>query len=182
MADTHKWYTEPESFVAIAALIVSLSALGVGVYEASLQRQHDRAEVWPHVEVGLFVENTGANLQVENTGLGPAVVESIEVSIDGKPQHNWRGILHAVVGDSLRPYSNNTVYEHGIRPGDRVNLLGLPRESLPTPFWEQMKRIVVTICYRSVFGERWIVRDTLGVANHWDDVSDCPAQVATADF
>ena len=45
-----------------------------------------------------------------------------------------------------------------------------------------MKRIVVTICYRSVFGDRWVVRDTLGTASHWNDVSDCPAQVETADF
>lgn len=182
MPDSRKWYTEPESFVAIAALVVSLSALGVGVYEARLQRTHDRAEVWPHVEIGLFLEKNGANLTVENTGLGPGVVESIEVSIDGKAQHNWRGILQSLVGDSLRSYSNNTVYEHGIRPGDHVTLFGLPRESLPAPFWEQMKRIVVTMCYRSVFGERWIVRDTLGVANRWEEVSDCPAQVATADF
>ena len=182
MTDARKWYTEPESFVALAALIVSLSALGVGVYEAALQRQHDRAEVWPHAEVGLFVDTTGANVQVENTGLGPAVVESIDVSIDGKTQQSWGAILQTLVGDSLRAHSNNTAYEHGIRPGDRVLLFGLPRESLPTPFWSQMKRIVVTLCYRSVFGERWIVRDTLGVANHWTDASECPAQVATADF
>ena len=182
MSENRKWYTEPESFVAIAALVVSLSALGVGVYEADLQRRHDRAEVWPHLEVELFVDDSGAKLLAENTGLGPAVVESIEVSFDGKAQHNWPEILHNLVADSLRSYSNNTVYEHGIRPGDRVTMLGLSRGSLPSPFWGQMKRIVVTICYRSVFADRWIVRDTLGVANHWNDASDCPAQVATADF
>jgi hypothetical protein len=141
MSETRKWYTEPESFVAIAALTVSLSALGVGVYEANLQRQHDRAEVWPHVEIELFADASGAKLQAENTGLGPAVVQSIEVI-----------------------------------------LLGLPDASLPRPFWDRMKRIVVTICYRSVFGDHWIVRDTLGAARHWNDASDCPAQVPTADF
>jgi hypothetical protein len=182
MSETRKWYTEPESFVAIAALVVSLSALGVGVYEANLQRQHDRAEVWPHLEVELFVDESGAKLQAENTGLGPAVVESIDVSLDGKPQNNWPAVLLSLTGDSLRSYSNNTVYEHGIRPGDRVTLLGLPVASLPKPFWEKMKHIVVTICYRSVFGDRWIARDTLGTANHWSVAADCPEQVATADF
>jgi len=49
-------------------------------------------------------------------------------------------------------------------------------------FWEKMKRIVVTICYRSVFGDRWVVRDTLGTANHWSDTADCPAQDPKADF
>lgn len=182
MSETRKWYTEPESFVALAALIVSVSALGVGLYEANLQRQHDRAEVWPHVEIELFAGDSGAKLQAENTGLGPAVVESIEVGVDGKAQHNWAGILHTLVGDTLRSYSNATVYEHGIRPGDAVTLLGLSRETLPKPFWEKMKRIVVTICYRSVFGDRWVVRDTLGTANHWRDTADCPAQDPKADF
>ena len=47
MSEMRPWYTQPETFVAIAALIVSLSALGVGVYEASLQRSHDRAKDCP---------------------------------------------------------------------------------------------------------------------------------------
>ena len=100
MSETRKWYTEPESFVAIAALIVSVSALGVGSTRRDSSGQHDRAEVWPHVEIGLFVDDSGAKLKVENTGLGPGVVESIEVRIDGKAQHNWRGILQDLVGDS----------------------------------------------------------------------------------
>src|SRR5438552_4266118 len=45
------WYREPETFIAVAALVVSVSPVAVGLYEAKLQRAHDRAEVWPHVEI-----------------------------------------------------------------------------------------------------------------------------------
>jgi hypothetical protein len=31
-----RWYSEPETFIAVAALVVSISAVVVGVYEASL--------------------------------------------------------------------------------------------------------------------------------------------------
>jgi hypothetical protein len=182
MSETRSWYTQPETFVAVAALIVSLSALGVGVYEASLQRSHDRAEVWPHLEVQVFAGPEGAKIEAENTGLGPAVVESIAVSVDGRPQSNWRGVLATLVGDSTRSYDNSTVFQHSLRPGDRVNLLALPPQSMPTPFWKQIGRVVISICYRSVFEEKSFVRDTVGSANHWSDVKDCPAQVATADF
>lgn len=41
MATERRWYAEPETFVAIAALTVSISAVVVGIYEASLQRHHD---------------------------------------------------------------------------------------------------------------------------------------------
>jgi hypothetical protein len=183
MTDARRWYTEPETFVAVAALVVSLSALGVGVYEARLQRDHDRAEVWPHVEVEVFVAgNDGARVQAENTGLGPAVVESIDVTVDGRPQRDWPGALAAIVGDSVKAYDNNTVFQHSLRPGDRVNLLGIPIVSMPSPFWKQIRRMVVTICYRSVFGQKWVVQDTLGAASHWADARDCPSQRAMSDF
>jgi hypothetical protein len=55
------WYREPETFIAVAALVVSVSAVAVGLYEARLQRTHDRAEVWPHVEISTFVTPTGAS-------------------------------------------------------------------------------------------------------------------------
>jgi hypothetical protein len=38
MSDDRPWYREPETFIAIAALIVSVSAMVVGIYEAALQR------------------------------------------------------------------------------------------------------------------------------------------------
>jgi hypothetical protein len=182
MSEMRPWYTQPETFVAVAALIVSLSALGVGVYEASLQRSHDRAEVWPNLEVSVFAGPDGARIQAENTGLGPAVVEAIAVSLDGRAQTNWRSVLATLVGDSTRAYDNSTVFQHSLRPGDRVNLLALPSQSMPTAFWKQIRRVVVSICYRSVFDQKFFVQDTLGSASHWSDVKDCPAQVATADF
>jgi len=182
MSEGRPWYREPESFVAVAALIVSLSALGVGLYEASLQRQHDRAEVWPHLEVGTFTSVDGAKVVVDNTGLGPAVVEAIAVTVDDKPAHGWRGVLQALVGDSTRNFNNTSLFEHGVRPGDRVQLLGLPATSLPSPFWAQVGRVKIHICYRSVFDERWIVDERLGTANQWTKVGECPAQVRGDDF
>jgi hypothetical protein len=182
MSDDRPWYREPETFVAIAALIVSLSALAVGVYEASLQRAHDRAEVWPNLEVGTFTSGEGAKIFVHNTGLGPAVVEAIAVTVDDKPLRTWRGVLQVLLGDSSRAFGNTSLFDHGVRPGDNVELLGLPTASLPTPFWQQIGRVKLRICYRSVFDERWIVDAKLGTANHRTPVSECPAQRDGDDF
>src|SRR3954463_2920805 len=88
-----RWYTEPETFIAIAALVVSVSAVVVGLYEASLQRHHDRAEVWPHVEIQVFTKQTGAAIALENTGIGPAIIQSVVVTVDGRPQASWRDVL-----------------------------------------------------------------------------------------
>lgn len=182
MTDTRRWYAEPESFVALAALIVSLSALGVGVYEARLQRTHDRAEVWPNLEVGTFTSNDGATVVVNNTGLGPAIVEAITVSVDDAPQHTWPGVLHALLGDSTRNFGNTSLFDHGVRPGDRVELLRLTPSSMPTPFWSKIGRVRIRACYRSVFDERWMLDARLGTANHRTAVAKCPSQAPGDDF
>ena len=80
MNEPRPWYREPETFIAVAALIVSVSAVAVGLYEAQLQRAHDRAEVWPHVEISTYTTPQGASLFVENTGIGPAIIKSIVVT------------------------------------------------------------------------------------------------------
>jgi len=109
------WYREPETFIAVAALVVSVSAVAVGLYEAQLQRAHDRAEVWPHVEISTFVTPKGASLFVENTGLGPAIIKSVVVTVDGKPRRNWDDVLRAL-GDSARAaMSTTTVVDHALR-------------------------------------------------------------------
>lgn len=183
MNDTRPWYREPETFIAVAALVVSLSAVAVGLYEAQLQRAHDRAEVWPHVEISTFVTPTGASLGVENTGLGPAIIKSVVVTVDGKARSSWDDVLRAL-GDSARgPMSTTTVVDHALRGGDRTMLVGLDPKTLPPHFWEGVGRIAVAICYSSVFNESWVLNDEhLGGPNTWQSVAACPSQVKGADF
>jgi hypothetical protein len=182
MSENRPWYREPETFVAVAALIVSLSALGVGVYEARLQREHDRAEVWPNLELGTFTSGAGASVVVDNTGLGPAVVEAIVVTVDDKPVHNWHGVLQSLLGDSTRAYSYSSLFEHGVRPGDRVQLFGLPPTSMPTPFWQQIGRLKIRICYRSVFNEYWMLDARLGSPNRRTGTDKCAPQAVEDHF
>ena len=182
MSDTRRWYTEPETFVAVAALIVSFSALAVGVYEARLQRTHDRAEVWPNLEVGTFANGDAAAVMVGNTGLGPAIVETVVVEVDDTVRHSWRGVLQTLLGDSARNFGNTSLFDHGVRPGDEIKLLSLQGPSVPTPFWKQIGRVRIRVCYRSVFDERWMLEARLGAANRRTPVEKCPQQAAGDDF
>src|ERR1700760_2203086 len=83
-APPSRWWANPEMLIALAALLTSVVAVVVGGYEAYLQRHHDRAEVWPHVEIGLWESPQGAAIQISNTGIGPARIESLDVIVDGK--------------------------------------------------------------------------------------------------
>jgi hypothetical protein len=182
------WYRQPETFIAIAALIVSISAVVVGVYEAALQRAHDRAEVWPHIEISTFTSSSGASVYLMNNGIGPAVIKSILVTVDGKPQHRWHDVLQQFLGAEPTNFSVTTVADRGLRAGDRLELVGLPLQSMPSEFWrdtfwQTVGRIGVTVCYASVFNEYWEVTNAkLGAPSKWKDVKSCPAQPDSVEF
>jgi hypothetical protein len=144
-ADSRPWYREPETFIAVAALVVSISAVAVGLYEADLQRRHDRAEVWPHLQLEVFTSPTGAEIVLENTGIGPAIVNSADVTLDGKPGSNWKEVVSEWAGRDVALSANTAVVGNALRPGDRTTLVAVPQSSLPPHFWESVARIGVNL-------------------------------------
>jgi hypothetical protein len=187
MTARRRWYLEPETFVGVAALIVSITAVAVGLYGASLQRKHDRAEVWPHVEFLVTTSPEGATLAVENTGIGPAIIKSVVVTVDGQPQRNWNDVLHTLVNaapEFTQHVTVHTVVDHAVRPGDTVIALQFPLKDLPPDFWKWIGRVGVTLCYGSVFDEHWTLSERAlgGTGAIWEPARDCPAQVVGTDF
>jgi hypothetical protein len=182
MAETRPWYREPETFIALAALVVSLTAVIVGVYEAALQRAHDRAEVWPHLELSTWIGDSLVSVRLDNTGLGPGVVKFVEVRVDGKPERNWKEALRALYGHEPPRSSSATTVEHALRPGDRVTLFALPMKGVQQDFWPWIGRVSVQVCYASIFDSFWMVTDTMGKSNRWEDVRHCPPQPAITDL
>ena len=190
MSDERPWYREPESFIALAAVVVSISAVAVGLYEASLQRAHDRAEVWPHVEVGTFTTSTEATVYIENTGVGPAVISSIVFTVDGKRRKNWDDLVTAWLEKGAPDhFGRSTLLDHSLRAGVKVVVLVLPLNFIPSGFWtpgaaSYIGRLGVSVCYRSVFDQHWVMADQRlgGGKMTWTDVDRCPAQPDSSSF
>jgi hypothetical protein len=83
-----------DALAAIIASLVGLLALIVAGYTAYIQRQQVRAQVWPHLHIGQ--STFPPSIFVENQGVGPAIVKSVEVLVDGKPQSDWDHVFAAV--------------------------------------------------------------------------------------
>jgi hypothetical protein len=182
MNSNRPWYREPETFIALTALVVSLSAVAVAIYEAALQRAHDRAEVWPRVELATITTSSGAEVVLENTGIGPAVIKTVAITVDGKPASNWGSVLHALL-DRDPLHTSTTVVEHGLRAGDKVTLMSIGAADVPSDFWKTAARVAASVCYASVFDEYWIMRENhLGGTSAWERVRDCPQPLAGTDF
>src|ERR1700679_3630097 len=87
-------------FVAVA---LSMLALATSAYQSMLMRDQtqlmqvqSRASVWPSVSICENDTHTPTEdmfaWRVDNNGVGPAKIESVEVSLDDKPYRDWKTV------------------------------------------------------------------------------------------
>ena len=69
-----RWLRQPQTLIALSAVLLSLCGLFIALYEASIIRQAQRASVWPHVSISVSLASQKINLWVQNNGVGPAIV------------------------------------------------------------------------------------------------------------
>lgn len=154
--------------LSASAGVVALSALAVSMYQAYISRQQLRMSAWPYV----VQSNTGADGYtriVQNVGLGPALVRSMRVEVDGRPVHEWGEFLIAGMRiDSATLVSRlktSGFWTSSVRPG-MVLLPGTDTKlahSSDTTFAESLRRVFtderrvrVRICYCSLYDDCWI--------------------------
>jgi hypothetical protein len=85
---------EWDGVAAVIAALVGLLALCVSGYTAYIQRQQVRAQVWPYLETG--ISGSKRELSLVNKGVGPALIRSVQIYVDGKPQRNWDAVYAAL--------------------------------------------------------------------------------------
>ena len=65
--------------------LVSVLARGVSAYSTYWQRQQVRATVLPRLQLATGTEEGLMRLVLENVGVGPADLKTVQVALDGKP-------------------------------------------------------------------------------------------------
>jgi hypothetical protein len=158
---------------SIAALATSLFALSLSAYQARLMNEQtrlmqnqSRASVWPYVAIGYRIndegESRGYTWQISNDGVGPARIESVTMTLDGKPVRHWRELFRALFGDADVPATYSQVYGRVLPPStnrettiDALHLLDMAQAKA---FFAAQDRIEMTICYCSVYDDCWIAR------------------------
>src|SRR5690348_4672009 len=88
------------SLVGFLALLVAGYTAYVQRYTAEIQNRQVQAQVWPYVISGN--DDLNFALTVSNQGVGPAIVRSVQVRMDGKSQSDWN---HIVANMGLPPHS-----------------------------------------------------------------------------
>jgi len=140
---------------AVAAGLVGLCALGVSVYEAYLMRQQQMASVMPILEAWSSYSSEGFSVNLANKGLGPAILRSVRVSVDGTPKHSWTDVYEEVLGMRPTMLGTSAVSGNVAAPGERVSMIRFARDDSAAAIWRGSERVALELCYCSVFDECW---------------------------
>ena len=153
---------------AVVATFVGVCALFVSGYTAYMQRQQVRAAVWPILEFDSS-NDPDIHFTLANKGVGPAIIRTVAVTVDGQPVINWTAALKKLLGPGKHLYSESDMNGHVLSAGESMTVF-TPRnpENNPlvfdksNPLWiemnKQRERVAVEICYCSTLGECWTLR------------------------
>jgi hypothetical protein len=77
---------QPDTLVAVCALLIAAIAAGASAYQTYVINEQFSATVWPYLSFDTTSDSTNDSfvLGVRNVGLGPAVIRSTIVTVDGR--------------------------------------------------------------------------------------------------
>jgi hypothetical protein len=146
------------------AVLISVISIFLSFYQAKIAEKQAHAAVWPYVSIDYDVNDQGARSgfiwTVENNGLGPALIQSVIVSVDGKPQRSWDEVCKAL--GITRTFSSTMSEVSGrVLPPDTGRETTIDAIHVMSPaeakiFYEGRKRLAMEICYCSVYEECWV--------------------------
>jgi hypothetical protein len=147
----------------IVASLVGLLALLVSGYTAYIQRQQVRAQVWPYLTKAYVdpadTSDTLRKLAIFNKGVGPAIVRSVQVSVDGKSQTTWQQVFSALNLSSVH-FGYSSLAGNVLSPGETLDVLIFKDAPAYSRFRDAMSaRARMSICYCSTLGECWMLAD-----------------------
>lgn len=163
MSIKYKWFVQPEMLVGLSALIVSLVAVVVSLYSASIDREFARASVWPRVAIyrnfnqGVN-ENEASNFSysISNNGTGPALIKYAKVSYKDKVYQSWQNMIR----DSNIATQLNLSQSHistSVLPATHViNAFSTRDPHLVGELLNHDAHIQIELCYCSIYDQCWV--------------------------
>ncbi|MEM6901447.1 MAG: hypothetical protein AAF583_16975 [Pseudomonadota bacterium] len=152
-----------EMLIAVCALISSAAAVFIAWDQGRVMRAQQHGEVFPILQIDGFNFNTPTystlGFLVRNSGVGPAIIESVELEIDGQIVDSTNNPLNTLPPN----YDITTVPLTGraLAPGEEVTPVDLrwARDDVPLEQIFQFARATqewkMKICYCSVFTRCW---------------------------
>lgn len=165
-----------DKLIGISALIISLSTLGVFVYQTNLIRKQQYMAVYPHLNLtNYYSSSLNYKYVLENEGVGPAFLRSLRIKeLNGTTYESLLEYLNHKIQDRDSIWIHYSDLYEGmlIQAEEEVVLFGLSdseyQESKGRPentvegaskLWDFLNSdsLEVELMYESIYGEQWTI-------------------------
>lgn len=152
----------PDLIVALLAVVIGVCTMFVYIYQARIMSKQTQAATWPYVEVIFSNSSQHFGINVTNKGVGPAIVKSARIRLDGVAYSDSRKNLDSVaylLTGSRRVLSGYTnVNNRVISPGEVISFIEVSDSASVMLLLQSLQKhsTQVEVCYCSVFDECWI--------------------------
>lgn len=153
-AERHTWLAGG-LVPALAAGVISISALGVSIYEAALDRRHFSASVLPVMEVWVARSADLISFHAANKGLGPARVRQVEITLGAtRVASGWDEVFRFFEVGIPQEVSMSMLTGNTMLPGEEVRMLAASTEA---EGGLDIASMGMNICYCSVLETCWLL-------------------------
>lgn len=146
-----------------AAIIISLAALSVSYLEVSTATRAAKAEAWPYLDISNSYNPEGFEYRIINKGTGPAIIQSILLSYDGKRYERFDPMVVDIVGEAdafgYERFRTTGTRPSVVSPEEERNLFAVDWDPASRRVSEELEqKLVIEVCYCSVFEDCWITQ------------------------
>ena len=155
-----------DTITIIATISIAVIALLVSIWQGLVTRRHNRLSVTPHIDISLQKYRERFGFLMDNTGVGPAVIEWFSIRIDDKEipyesgSGGWKEACTNIGIDNLN--ISYAFYKAGDFMKSGTSFWALRWDDSGTASEEQLKSVAdrfqhihLSIGYRSVYGDRF---------------------------
>ena len=149
--------------IAVCALLVSALATAASWWQSHVVAEQLSSQVWPYLTISTTYDPHYVAVEIENDGLGPAIIRSSVLSIDGTPYPNPVSAFARVFKKPARGTVSAQI--SGLSPGSVIRAGGSAKLFRLTAPWAAQQfgeaaasgRFDFRVCYCSLLGNCWTI-------------------------
>jgi hypothetical protein len=170
--------------LGISAVSISFISLFLAIANGRAMERLVQSNSWPFVQMGTSnVDPDGAphvRFDIANKGVGPARIETLEVTYNGTPINKPRALLDSMLGRVTAPSHPHIILSSVVRnvlaAKEHITFFDVKPEDLSAEDYAAidvgLQKLEFLACYCSVFDECWM---TDSRKRQPEKVKQCPA-------
>jgi hypothetical protein len=171
--------------VAVSAVVIAVISLLVSLRQSRIMDRQLAASVWPHLQYDTGNQSDDGKsvvrFEVENAGVGPAVIHSMSLRYKDEPVRNITDLVNLCCNDLLQSvgkpsWETDTIHDHVMIAGHSRDFLVLTDTPNNALYWKRLNverlNVHVKVCYCSVLDQCWMLDSEI---NEQKSLPSCPA-------